>query len=96
MAELQTTEIHTFILFPHPLLILHLLEEWRHELFEMLKSRHVIFFIAFIDDVHNVVQKPHDEVVVVTILPEFEDEIAGGKVIIIEWLDIIYLMDSLL
>lgn len=96
MAELQSTEIHTFIFLPHPLLVLHLLEEWRHELFEMLKSRHVIFFIAFIDDVHNVVQKPHDEVVVVAILPEFEDEIAGGEIVIIEWLNIVYLMDSLL
>ena len=30
------------------------------------------------------------------VVSELEDEIAGGKVIIIEWLDIIYLMDSLL
>lgn len=96
MAELQAAKIHTFIFLPHPLLVFNLLEEWRHELLKTLESRHVIFFTVFIDDIHNVVQKPHDKVVIVAIVSEFEDEIAGGKVIIIEWLDIIYLMDSLL
>ena len=96
MAELQAAKIHIFIFLPHPLLVFNLLEEWRHELLKTLESRHVIFFTVFIDDMHNVVQKPHDKVVIVAIVSEFEDEIAGGKVIIIEWLDIIYLMDSLL
>lgn len=76
----------------HPLFILHLLKDSRHELLELLTVGDSLPILC-INDGHQFVEHEHDEVIVVGAASVFEDDLRVGEVAVGKGLYVIHLPD---
>jgi hypothetical protein len=77
----------------HPLYVLHLFEDIRHELLELSKAGDPVLVLR-VDFAHEVVEHQHDEVIVIAALSVLEDYSGMGKVIVLKGLTVIHLANG--
>jgi hypothetical protein len=93
MAHFKLTHHLFFILFSHPVLVLHFLKDLSHEFLKITKIGKFtlpLWIDFLINQIHQIIDHLHNKIVVVSLFSVFEHYLRVSKVVVVQRLNVIH------